>query len=354
MRGFCRDDEKRRGRSTQDMSESNAHMTGANERRGERGGRAGGVSLGALVRLARPKQWAKGVFVLIGPVYGTLVNPEQGVAPGVDVSQAIWGAAGAFVAFAMASSCCYVVNDIADREVDRAHPRKRLRPIAAGEVSVSQAWVCAGVLLGLGAASVMLVPDVQARGLSVRWWLAMVLGVYVLNVMAYSARLKRVVVVDVMSLSAGFVLRVLGGCAAAAVAPSTWLLNVTFFVSMFLALGKRLGERRTLGEGAAAARGVQGVYTDELLRMGVVVTGVACLLTYAGYVQAMGERFTYGFNLLWLTMLPATYGLLRAMVLLERGRYDDPTEIGMKDRATQAAAVVFGMITLGLAVWMKR
>lgn len=304
------------------------------------------------MRLARPKQWAKGVFVLIGPAYGVAINPDP--ARAVDVRQAVLGAGGAFVAFALASSFCYVVNDIMDCEADRAHPRKRKRPIASGRVSVSVALAFGLVLLALAAAAVFIVPDVQAHGLSVRVWLALVLGVYVSNVLAYSLALKRVVVVDVMSLSSGFVLRVLGGCAAAAVAPSTWLLNVTFFVSMFLALGKRLGERRMLGDSASLARGVHTQYTDDLLRMSVVVTGVACLLTYAGYVQAQGERFIYGFNLLWLTMLPATYGLLRAMVLLERGRYDDPTEIGMKDRPTQLAALTFGLITAGLVMWVKR
>src|SRR5690606_16191438 len=119
---------------------------------------------------------------------------------------------------------------------------------------------------------------------------------------------------DVISLASGFVLRVLGGCAAAMVVPSSWLLNCIFFLSMFLAFGKRLGERRTLGADAAAARGVQSVYTDDLLRMSVVVTAVATLITYAGYVQAHEEDYRRGFNLLWLTMLPATYGLLRCIV----------------------------------------
>ncbi|MBL8759458.1 MAG: hypothetical protein JNK35_13635, partial [Phycisphaerae bacterium] len=148
----------------------------------------------------------------------------------------------------------------------------------------------------------------------------------------------------------GFVLRVLAGCAAVLVVPSTWLLNVTFFIAMFLAFGKRLGERRTMGDDAAAARLVQAKYTDELLRMVVVVTGVATLLTYAGYIQSQEFGFTRGFNLLWLTMLPATYGLLRCIVLLERGDYDDPTELAAKDRAFQVAVVVFVGLTVGLRV----
>jgi len=128
----------------------------------------------------------------------------------------------------------------------------------------------------------------------------------------------------------------------------------------------RLGERRTLGDNATAARAVQGVYTDELLRMMVVVTAVAMLLTYAGYVQDNESRFVWilgdralgtrdtpnlGINLLWLTMLPATYAVLRSIVLLERGEYDDPTELATKDRDFQIAAGIFAVVTAGLVLW---
>lgn len=316
--------------------------------------------LTALIRLARPAQWSKGVFVLIGPVYGLVVNPQTGRTPDAGVASAgWWGVAAAFFAFALASSFCYVVNDLVDREADRAHPRKKHRPLASGAVTVPVAIGFALVLLALAGVCVGLAPNIQTSvaggvGWPSRAWLGIAVGVYVLNVLAYSITLKHRVVADVMSLALGFVLRVLGGCAAAGVEPSTWLLNVTFFASMFLALGKRLGERRTLGDNAAAARGVHAFYTDDLLRMGVVVTGVACLLTYAAYVQDRAAAYTHGFNLLWLTMLPATYGLLRCMVLLERGRYDDPTEIGLKDRGTLLAAVVFGAMTIGLWWFVAR
>lgn len=291
----------------------------------------------AYVELARPKQWAKGAFVLIGPVYGLQI---------FSVSSAL-AVLGAFVAFAFFSSACYIHNDILDRQADRVHPRKRHRPIASGRISAGRAMGFGGLLAALGAAAVFLVPGGAAHAWA-RELLALVLALYVGNVLVYSAFLKRLVVADVMSLALGFVLRVIGGCVAVAVEPSTWLLNVTLFVSMFLALSKRLGERRTMGDLAATARSVQGQYTDDLLRMSVVVTGVATLLTYAQYVQAQAEHFTRGFNLLWLTMLPATYGLLRAMVKVETGVYDDPTELASKDRPFQAAVFLFGVITVGL------
>ncbi len=262
------------------------------------------------------------------------------------------GTISAILAFSLAASSCYIVNDIRDAEADRAHPRKRNRPIASGSVPIGAAVGFAASLLLLAAASTipaMFAPGLTAPSLPGRTlWLAACIALYILNTTLYSIRLKHIVVLDVISLATGFVLRVLGGCAATAVTPSPMLLNVTFFLAMFLSFGKRLGERRTMGhagQDAAAARAVQGAYTDELLRMAVVVTGVATLITYAGYVEAQGPKYERGFNLLWLTMLPATYGLLRCIVLLERGTYDDPTELASKDRPLQLAAALFALIT---------
>ncbi|MCH8270061.1 MAG: UbiA family prenyltransferase [Planctomycetes bacterium] len=291
-----------------------------------------------LLRLARPSQWAKSVFVLAGPVY---FLADAGLEAGGRVIVPALIAAGAF---ALASSACYVINDLLDVERDRMHPRKRTRPIARGEVSQAQALWFAAALLAAAIGLVLLIPGPE------RTWLALSVSVYVANVMVYSFVLKRVVIADVIGLSVGFVLRVLGGCAAVGVEPSSWLLNCTFFLAMFLAFGKRLGERRTMGENAADARAVQSMYTDELLRMAVVVNAVAALLTYSAYVQDRAAGFTLGFNLLWLTVLPATYCLLRCIVLLEKGVYDDPTELAARDRPFQVGLALFVALTVVLVV----
>ncbi|MBX3404019.1 MAG: UbiA prenyltransferase family protein [Phycisphaeraceae bacterium] len=311
-----------------------------------------------LLRLARPKQWVKSGFVLIGPMYGLadLARENTSVA---DWTVVALGAVGAVLAFGFAASAGYVVNDLRDREQDLAHPRKSRRPIAAGRVSISAARVYAGVLAALSLGAVLMVGagpwGESGDDLSTlpRTLLGLCVLLYAANTLLYSLVFKRAAVLDVVSLAMGFVLRVLGGCAALGIAPSAWLLSCTFFVSMFLALGKRLGERRTLGADAAAARGVQALYTDDFLRMSVVVTGVATLLSYSDYVVAQSETYTYGFNLLWLTILPATYGLLRCIVLIERGVYDDPTELATRDRPFQAACAVFGLLTIALLVGVK-
>lgn len=304
----------------------------------------------SLLRLARVHQWSKSVFVFIGPFYAY----TQGGA-GLELGDLALRTLVAAACFALASSGCYVFNDLMDAEEDRAHPRKRRRPIASGAVSKGQAIVF-GLVLFVGAGALLLALPPKSAA-----WLGAIVGTYVVSVQLYSLRLKHIAILDVLILSLGFVLRVLGGCAAVSVTPSTWLLNSTLFLSMFLAFGKRLGERRSLGAVAADVRLVQGVYSDQLLRMVVVVTAVATLLTYAGYVQAREGDYTltlhavgeggFGLNLLWLTILPAIYALLRAITLLERGEQDDPTELAMRDPPFQAAAVLFVAITAVLAFW---
>lgn len=300
----------------------------------------------SLLKLARPKQWAKSVFVLIGPFYGMKDLANEGATLGEIAVPAFIAAA----LFALASSACYVVNDIADRDADRLHPRKRTRPIASGDVSVRTAWIYAAILLALAFGGVFLLDP------GVRVWVAITLALYASNVFAYSMKVKHVVIADVMSLAMGFVFRVMGGCAAVGIAPSIWLLNVTLFLAMFLAFGKRLGERRTLsvaalgvdaieGNHAASHRPVQRLYTDNLLRMMVVVTGVATLMGYAAYVQAKEADHLGEFPLLWLTTLPATFCLLRSIVLLEHGEYDDPTELATHDLAFQVGAGAFAVLT---------
>lgn len=300
----------------------------------------------ALFKLARPHQWIKGVFVLAGPAFALKDGKLDSLTP----TQFLTTLALIFFAFAFAASGCYVFNDLADVESDRVHPRKCKRPIASGAVSPSQAKIYGVLLLALSIILALLIPG------SVKIWAAALVAIYIVNVMLYSAVFKHMVIIDVLCLSSGFVLRVLGGCAALAVTPSTWLLNATLFLSMFLAFGKRLGERRVMGEDASKARDVQQQYSDQVLRMIVVVVGVATLLTYTGYVQsreldmsitlATGVAGDFAFNLLWITVMPVMLGLLRTIMLIMDARYDDPTELAMKDPVVRASSIAFVITTV--------
>lgn len=295
-----------------------------------------------MLKLLRPKQWAKGAFVLIGPVYA-LTDPKnhwQSLLPPALIAMA---------SLCLLSSAGYIVNDILDAPRDRLHPRKSKRPVASGAISPALAWIIALVTGLIGAALILFIEG------KAHLWVAGLALAYLANTNLYSFFLKRIVIADVIGLSLGFVLRVLAGCAAAQVQPSTWLLNCTLFLAMFLSFGKRLGERKTVGVDASAVRGVQAAYTDELLRSAVGVTGVVTLVTYSSYIQAKDVLWggALGINPLWLTMLPATYGMLRCIVLLERGRYDDPTEIVAKDWPTQVAGLAFGAMTVGALLLSK-
>lgn len=309
-----------------------------------------------LIRVMRLHQWSKGVFVLIGPLFALADGKLQDM-PRAELALATLCA---FVGFGLAASGCYVFNDIADVDRDKAHPRKCKRPLASGQVPIGIAKVFGICILIASSASVLGIPS------ELRIWVFGLLVLYIANVMLYSGGLKHIVIVDVLCLSSGFVIRVLGGCAAVGVTPSTWLLNATLFLSMFLAFGKRLGERRHLGgdEAAMAARDVQQHYTDQMLRMFVVVTGVATLLTYTSYVQSRHDDFVYnfvsrqgsldeafGFNLMWVTVAPATLALLRTITLLMRGRYDDPTELALKDNMVRVAGLAFVASTV-VVLWI--
>jgi decaprenyl-phosphate phosphoribosyltransferase len=308
----------------------------------------------SLFKLTRPWQWSKSVFVLLGPLYG--LRDMKGAIETGGWERVIWQGVLAAAAFALASSACYVFNDLRDAPQDRNHPRKKNRPIASGAITPGVAWVVIAACLACSAGLLLLVDASHRIGL------AAMVGLYVLNVLAYSIKLKHVSMADVVSLAMGFVLRVLGGCFAVGVAPSTWLLNCTLFIAMYLAFGKRLGERRTAetkGFDVSQVRGVQSKYTDHLLRMSVVVTAVGALITYAGYIQSRDSEFAMalwgmpkGFNWLWLTMLPATFGLLRSVALTERGIYDDPTEMVMKDRAMWVAGGAFVVVS-ALVIGMR-
>src|SRR5688572_18144486 len=176
-------------------------------------------SLGALAQSLRPAQWVKNGFVLVPLVFAHRLDR-------LDLSLR---AAIAFLAFCAASSAVYLLNDLRDRESDRRHPLKSLRPIAAGRLGALPAVAAAVALLALAA--------IASLRLDGRFGL--VLAAYVALNVLYSLGLKRVVILDVMAIAAGFVLRVLAGAVAIDVEVSRWLLLCTTFVALFLGFAKR-------------------------------------------------------------------------------------------------------------------
>lgn len=285
----------------------------------------------ALLRTARPKQWLKNVLVFAGPgAAGVLDEPRQ---LGVTLLT--------FAALCAASSGTYFWNDVLDIEADRAHPTKRDRPIAAGEVSRSTAWVVGSVLalIGLGLAA-----------LTGRWQTVAVVAVYLAVTATYSVVWKHIAVLDLVAVASGFVLRAAAGAFAVDVPMSTWFVLVTTFGSLYVVTGKRYAEQRDLGDDAHMVRTTLGLYTARYLSFVLAVTCTGALLSYC--VWAFEVRDLSSSDLPWheLSIVPVLVAFLRYALVLDQGHGAAPEEVFADDRVLQVAGLVWAVV-FGLAVY---
>jgi len=257
----------------------------------------GGVA-GALFRSLRPAQWVKNLFVLVPLVFAHRLDR-------LDLSLQAFTA---FLAFCAASSAVYLLNDLRDRESDRNHPLKRLRALAAGHLGAGTALAAAGVLLALAAlASFRLAAP-----------FAWVLAAYVMLNVLYSLGLKRVVILDVMSIAAGFVLRVLAGAVAIQVEVSSWLLLCTTFVALFLGFSKRRHELATLPPGGLGTRAVLDQYNLPFLDQVINVVTASTVVAYSLYTVDSATAARLGTpHLVWTVPL-VLFGIFRFLYLLYR------------------------------------
>ena len=288
-----------------------------------------GSLAGGLLRLARPKQWVKNVLVFAAPgAAGVLDDPGDLAATCV-----------AFVAFCLAASGTYYLNDAADVEADRNHPVKRLRPVASGAVSVGLARVlgvaliAAGVLVGAATGS---------------WHLPAVVVGYVALTTSYTVWLKHIAVVDLAAVAAGFVIRAVAGAAATDVEVSDWFLIVACFGSLFMVAGKRSAE---LAEsvGSVSTRAVLGEYSAPFLAH---VRTVASGVTTVAYVLWAFERAEGGGSFPWyeLSIIPFVLALLRYALQIDRGAGGAPEEVVLGDRTLQVIGLVW-LVIFGLGVY---
>jgi 4-hydroxybenzoate polyprenyltransferase len=229
----------------------------------------------------------------------------------------------AFAVFCGLSGAIYLLNDVADRDRDRLHPDKRLRPIAAGRLSVAAALAAAAGLV--------------TGGLAVALWLsppfALAAVAYVVLLGAYSAWLKHVVIVDVLVVAIGFVLRAAAGALAIGVAISGWLLICTILLALFLALGKRRHEVLTLEEGAARHRPILAEYSPGLLDQMIAVVTASTVTAYALYTMSPETVAKFQTPLLPATLPFVLYGIFRYLYLLYRRQLGgSPSEIALHDR----------------------
>ena len=285
------------------------------------------------VELLRPTQWVKNVVVFAGPAAGLkLFEAESFVHAGL-----------VFVAFCLAASASYIINDAVDREADASHPLKRFRPIARGAVSIAAAFALAG---GLIVAAVLLTMVWVNRPAT------LVLLCYLLLSIAYSAWLKQRVILDVIVISMGFVLRAVAGAAAVAVPTSAWLIACVFTLCLFMGFGKRRCELAMIGnhDEARQHRGTLVRYTPHLLTHLITVSAGIAIITFLLYtLDTGGHPAPFRKEHLFYTLPLVVYGVFRFAMLTESGRYLGPTEIVLKDKPMLLTIVLWAVCALLVA-----
>jgi len=283
--------------------------------------------IAALIRSLRPRQWTKNLIVFFGLIFSEqLRNPE-----------AVTRATLAFVIFCALSGVVYLINDIRDREADRRHPTKSRRPIASGALGVETASLTA-VLIGAGAitGAFVLTPA-----------FGVVAVAYVSLLTLYSVWLKHIVILDVITLAAGFVLRAYAGAVAINVQFSHWLLLLTLLSALFLALSKRRAELITLAEDAKGHRRSLAEYSPYLLDQMIGVVTACTLLAYAFYTIDDETVLKFGTDaLLWTVPFPL-YGIFRYLYLVhQREGGGDPSETLLTDRPIQLCVALWGLAVI--------
>jgi 4-hydroxybenzoate polyprenyltransferase len=285
-----------------------------------------------LWRLMRPRQWVKSSFVFTGILFASAWHQPQMI-------QRVLLAA---VAFSLAASGVYIINDLLDRQHDRNHPRKKYRPLAAKTVSVSAA-VSLLVALLLAAFAV---------GSLVSGKLMVILVIYLAVNIAYSLHLKNVVILDVFIIASGFMLRILAGTIGLGIPPSQWLLLCGLMMALFLGFAKRRAELYAMSDGMtdeSSHRRVLGHYQPVLLDNMIVATAICAILAYSLYTMSPTTIQTHHTESLIYTVPFVVYGIFRFMYSLHRqSAGSDPALHIFRDPHLLLAIVSWLIVTLWL------
>lgn len=278
--------------------------------------------LADLLKTMRPKQWLKNVFVFAPLVFDIKLTDLSYLA------RAVVG----FLLLCLASGTIYIINDVADREKDRHHPRKRDRPIASGRLPLPVA---------VAAAAILLLVTLPVSFLLDREFSALVL-LYVLLQLAYSFWLKKLVIVDVMAIASGFVLRVAAGVPlVAAERFSPWMYTCMALLALFIGFNKRRNELSLLRENAGTHRRNLQEYTLPLLDQMIGIVTAATLVCYTLYT-ALAENLPPNYAMM-LSIPFVLYSMLRWLYLVHvKGMGGEPEEVLLKDRPLQAGVLLWG------------
>jgi len=282
--------------------------------------------LRAAIKTGRPQEWIKNLFVFAGLLFGGKFNDAGAIAE----------ATLAFISFCAISSAGYYLNDLLDVELDRKHPKKRFRPIAAGELSEGAAKTIAP-LLALGAIALAFA--------TVNWEVGLMVIGYGVAQVAYSLGLKQVVIVDVMTLGGLFILRVAAGASAVDVHASEWLLLCTGMIALFLGFTKRRQEAVSELHEGTSSRPVLEHYSLPFLDQMVALVTTGTVISYSIYAV---DSPLIGNEMMW-TIPPVLYGIFRYLYLIY-DRADDRSIAAMvsKDQGMIAAGAVYVVTAFAL------
>ncbi len=253
---------------------------------------------GTILAEIRPVQWIKNLFVFAGVIFSLSFTRF------LPIVQSIL----AFVIFCLAASSVYIFNDLIDKNIDSVHPQKRKRPIAAGKLKIS---VALSVSVFLAVISLFL-------SFLLNYAFLLTVFTYILIMIVYSLILKKIVIIDVIVISVGFVLRAMAGALAIDVGISPWLILTTFLLALFIGLSKRRYEVTLLKGNAAEHRNTLSHYSLSLLDQMIAVVTASTVVTYALYTMADATYIKFGTRLLGLTIPFVVYGIFRYLYLVHR------------------------------------
>ncbi len=281
-----------------------------------------------LLKTMRPRQWTKNGFVFFALIFDKQLFQVEPFLKTLE----------GFFLFCLISSSVYLFNDIADIEADRKHPEKKHRPLASGKLPIGVATTAA-VILAVAA---------LALGYLLEPLFAAAVAVYFVINLLYSRWLKHVPVLDVLIISAGFVLRVAGGVTLITVERfSPWLYVITVLFSLYLGFGKRRAEMSLLDKGAGSHRKVLDGYTIPLLDQYITIVSGMTIVTYSLY-SFSAENLPENHSMM-LTIPFVVYGIFRYLQLIQTGHAaGSPEEVALKDRPLQATVILWGLAVIAV------
>lgn len=304
----------------------------------------GGAVLVELLRAMRPRQWIKNSFV-----FAAIVFSEQRLWTRPDQLLRVLGT---FALFCLTASAIYLINDLADIEKDRAHPRKRNRPLAAGRLSPAAAVIAAVGLLAIALPGAYILDSLDGPDAGL---LIVLLAYLLIQGLLYTYVLKRIVIIDIFTIAAGFILRAVAGAVVLDVGITPWLLICMGLLALFLGLGKRRAELVLLEDGATEHRRILEEYSVPMLDQMMSIVTAATIIAYTLFTFNATTVPHQPYPVMMVTIPFVVYGIFRYVYLIYHHQGGgSPEELVLRDLPLALDIVLWGVTVLGLLAIYRR